>query len=68
MASGAGGVVCTASVDLQANGLALDEPALAGVAGVGGALERAQVLLVRGRGEVIHHAAKTKNKMRKPFK
>lgn len=44
------------SINLQADRVALDLRALARVAGVCGALELAQVLLVRRRGEVVHHA------------
>ena len=43
-------------VGLQADWVALDEPALGDITGVSGGLERAQVLLVGSRSEVVHDA------------
>ncbi len=41
---------------LQADWVALDEPALGDITGVGGALQCGQVLLVGSGSEVVHHA------------
>jgi hypothetical protein len=45
---------------LQADWVALDEPALGDITGVGGALQCGQVLLVGSRSEVVHHAKRKK--------